>query len=44
MAVIGPGERTVTLETGSSDRIDNMRAFARHALALLAETIETTPR
>jgi nicotinamide-nucleotide amidase len=38
IAVVGPNiERAVTLETGSSDRQANMRAFARRALELLAE-------
>lgn len=44
MAVMGATTRTVTLETGNSDRIANMRAFAAHALTLLAETLENTPR
>ncbi len=39
MAVAGPRARVVTLETGDSDRIANMRAFAFHALELFAETI-----
>ena len=39
MAVSGPAERAVTLETASSDRQANMRAFAARALELLAETI-----
>ena len=38
IAVVGPNiERAVTLETGSSDRRENMRAFAKRALELLAE-------
>jgi nicotinamide-nucleotide amidase len=38
IAVVGPAiERAVTLETGSSDRQANMRAFARRALELLEE-------
>ena len=32
-------ERVVTLETGSADRVGNMRAFARAALALLEEAL-----
>jgi nicotinamide-nucleotide amidase len=39
IAVIGPSvERAVTLETGSSDRQANMRAFAERALGLFLET------
>lgn len=44
MAVAGASARTVTLETGDSDRVANMRAFARHALALLADTLENASR
>jgi PncC family amidohydrolase len=55
VAVAGPGidgsadmigERSRTIETGSSDRLANMQAFARAALELLAETLEqdTTTR
>ena len=39
IAVAGPVERVITLETGSSDRIDNMHAFAIAALKLLAESL-----
>jgi PncC family amidohydrolase len=39
IAVVGPLERAVTLETGSADRRANMDAFARRALELLLETI-----
>ena len=39
MAVAGPLMRVVTLETGSGDRVANMRAFALHAMELFAETI-----
>ena len=35
LAIAGPVERTVTIETGSSDRRANMRAFAARALELL---------
>ena len=36
IAVIGPaGERTITVETGKGDRIDNMRAFTIAAFDLL---------
>jgi nicotinamide-nucleotide amidase len=39
MAVVGPIERAITLETGSADRRANMDAFAMRALELLAEAI-----
>ena len=40
IAVVGPNiERAVTLETGSSDRRENMEAFAHRALSLLLEAI-----
>lgn len=39
-AVRGPVEAVVTLETRSSDREANMRAFAVHALQLLQACIE----
>jgi nicotinamide-nucleotide amidase len=35
MAVAGPVERAITLETGSADRVANMEAFAKRALELL---------
>jgi nicotinamide-nucleotide amidase len=38
IAVVGPAiERAITLETGSTDRQANMRAFALRALSLFAE-------
>lgn len=40
MAVAGPRAVTITLETGHSDRVANMRAFALRALELFAETID----
>jgi nicotinamide-nucleotide amidase len=40
LAVSGPGERVVTLETGNTDRIVNMRAFAAALLDLLTGAIE----
>ena len=40
IAVIGPSiERAITLETGSSDRQANMRAFARRALEFFVEQL-----
>jgi nicotinamide-nucleotide amidase len=42
MAVAGPLARVITLETGVSDRIANMRAFSHRALELFAETLAST--
>jgi nicotinamide-nucleotide amidase len=39
LAVAGPVERAITLETGSADRLANMRAFAAAALDLLAQAL-----
>jgi nicotinamide-nucleotide amidase len=39
LAVSGPSERAITLETGSADRKANMRAFGLRALELLAGEI-----
>ena len=39
IAVAGPVERAITLETGSADRPANMQAFAKRALELLLETV-----
>ena len=39
IAISGPIERVITLETGSADRVGNMRAFAVAALGLLAEAL-----
>ena len=41
-AIIGKVERTLTLNTGSNDRIANMYAFATAGLKLLAEGLEKT--
>ena len=43
IAVSGPVERAVTLRTGSADRRANMDAFAKRALELLQEVINSTP-
>lgn len=40
IAVSGPAERAATVETGDSDRVANMRAFAAALLDLLAEVLE----
>jgi hypothetical protein len=38
--VIGPnGERSITIETGKSDRVDNMRTFSIAALDLLEKAL-----
>jgi len=39
IAVAGPLERAITLETGSADRLANIEAFALRALDLLDEAI-----
>ena len=40
IAVIGPnGERAITVETGNSDRLDNMRVFSIAALDLLEKAL-----
>jgi nicotinamide-nucleotide amidase len=41
MSIAGPITRTITLETGNSDRVANMRAFALRALELFDEIIST---
>lgn len=40
IALIGPVERTLRIQTGSADRVANMRAFAGAALKLFGEVIE----
>ena len=40
IVVIGLVERALRLETGSADRVANMRAFSAAALKLFAETLE----
>ena len=40
IGVIGPnGERSMTVETGKSDRVDNMRTFSMAALDLLEKAL-----
>ena len=39
MAVAGPQAQVITLETGSSDRLANMQAFASTALNLLLQNL-----
>ncbi|HTQ23405.1 MAG TPA: CinA family protein [Candidatus Binataceae bacterium] len=43
IAIAGPLERAITVETGSSDRVANMRAFAAAALDLLAQGLAASP-
>jgi PncC family amidohydrolase len=43
LAVTGPVERALTLETGSSDRVANMRGFSAAALDLLLQALSTPP-
>ena len=40
VVVVGPVERTLKIETGSSDRVANMRTFSAAALKLFADVIE----
>ncbi len=40
IAVSGPVERVATIETGSGDRVANMRAFALALLDLLTEVLD----
>jgi PncC family amidohydrolase len=44
IAIAGPVERAITLETGSADRVANMRVFAKAALDLLAESLAAAPK
>jgi nicotinamide-nucleotide amidase len=39
IAVVGRVERAITIETGNSDRLDNMRAFSIAALDLLEKSL-----
>jgi len=41
LAVSGPVNRVLTIETGSNDRVANMHAFAEAGLRLLVETLKT---
>ncbi len=44
LAIVGGAERSMTLETGSTDRMANMYAFATAGLKLLIEFLEQHPR
>ena len=39
IAISGPVERSITLETGRNDRVDNMWAFSEAALQLLIDCL-----
>ncbi len=43
IAIAGPLARAITVETGGSDRVANMRAFAAAALELLAQCLAAAP-
>jgi len=43
IAVSGPVDAVITLETGSADRAANMREFTRRALALLEDCLKKSP-
>src|SRR5579872_5434164 len=43
IAIAGALERAITIETASSDRVANMRAFAAAALDLLAQGLAASP-
>ena len=39
IAIAGPVEKAITIETGQADRVGNMRAFAAAALTLLEQSL-----
>jgi nicotinamide-nucleotide amidase len=41
LAIVGASERAITLETGSAERVPNMRVFAAAALELLAGALKS---
>ncbi len=41
VAICGPVEKVITIETGGQDRVANMRAFGLALLGLLTEAVET---
>lgn len=43
IAVSGPTERVITVETGRADREENMRAFTQRALELLEACLGAAP-
>ncbi|HYB91688.1 MAG TPA: CinA family protein [Candidatus Binataceae bacterium] len=40
IAVVGPSERSIVIETGSADRVANMRSFAAAALDLFEQILK----
>lgn len=44
LAVAGTAERVITLETGKSDRLDNMNAFAIASLSLFEQVLNSQPQ
>jgi nicotinamide-nucleotide amidase len=42
IAISGPVEKVITIETASTDRVANMHAFASAALDLFTEAVEAT--
>ncbi|WP_431272595.1 CinA family protein [Dankookia sp. P2] len=44
LAVAGPASRSLTIETGDSDRVANMRVFSARLLTLLVECLEAAPQ
>jgi nicotinamide-nucleotide amidase len=40
IALVGPTEHAITVETGSADRVANMRSFAAAALDLFEQTLK----
>jgi PncC family amidohydrolase len=40
IVLVGPSERSTTIETGRSDRAENMQLFAAAALKFLSESLE----
>jgi nicotinamide mononucleotide (NMN) deamidase PncC len=39
IAIAGPLEAAITIETGSADRLANMQTFASHALKVLLDAL-----
>ncbi|HVA80868.1 MAG TPA: CinA family protein [Candidatus Binataceae bacterium] len=44
VAIAGPLERSITIETGSPDRVANMYTFSARALELFEQCISAAPR
>ena len=43
IAISGPLNRAITIETGNNDRVENMRVFANAALRLFSECLHDAP-